>query len=269
MGLAAIQIGCGQIAPLTPVAPALSVDNRLWGLYNGLMSKRHTAIYGNVNLGRVFCDKCHRYTILDGVVKECCGEPCSDEQTDDLVRMANPEPRRRGLTSQEKQSIIEAQGGVCLYCGSAFGLYYLHHGKLRINNPCWDHRTPFKYSQNNNFDNYAATCRYCNQVKYSKMFKTIEEVRDHVTQKDPRIFEEVPGMWDSIHHPAIKKVLLHPCLQKQEMGEGKSTLLHKLSVQKNGKWYEPDPKIAWFIKHYVPRVIIDYESTAKPPEGQP
>jgi len=46
--------------------------------------------------------------------------------------------------------------------------------------PVWDHAEPFMFSQNNEANNFVASCSYCNGWKSSKIFQSLEEVKDYV-----------------------------------------------------------------------------------------
>ncbi len=73
-------------------------------------------------------------------------------------------------TVSRQFKILESQNYQCFYCGSD------------LHNECieYDHIEPWVYDYNNKKDNLVASCKICNNIKSSKVFDDIEDIRNHI-----------------------------------------------------------------------------------------
>ena len=140
-------------------------------------------IYGNVTIAKVLCPKCGDYSFLLDGFTACCDEEIFPDGDVALNSVVSPENRRYPIGKSQRERILEEQSNKCIYCGIKFGDYYEKDGKNYYAKPNWDHIIPFAFSRNNHVNNYVASCRICNLIKHSKIFKTIEEAREYILIK--------------------------------------------------------------------------------------
>ena len=83
--------------------------------------------------------------------------------------------KRRTISKKERELILKKTNGRCAYCGEP-----LCRG-FNI-----DHIAPFQYSRDDSFDNLMASCRSCNNYKWSwsleQFRKEIESSVDKLRQ---------------------------------------------------------------------------------------
>jgi 5-methylcytosine-specific restriction endonuclease McrA len=81
--------------------------------------------------------------------------------------------RRRKPPKRIQDQIIAEQGLRCKYCYRSVG----PDSPLR---PHWDHFIPYAYCGGNPDDNWILSCHVCNAVKGSKVFDSVEDVREYI-----------------------------------------------------------------------------------------
>lgn len=144
---------------------------------------KHTvALYGNVAIERGYCIECKTQAFIRDNRYTCCDEPVRARTPHSFERKSEPAPSRRLPSPKQRQKILEEQGNRCLYCGCRFGSMRIRRGKpitLKLN---WDHRLPFKYSQNNAASNFAASCHVCNGIKSDKLYDTLEDAKEKLAK---------------------------------------------------------------------------------------
>jgi 5-methylcytosine-specific restriction endonuclease McrA len=151
----------------------------------------HIALYGNVSIGRSFCQSCRAYAfVLEGRL-QCCGAE-AEFYPSHKVRVSQPDHRRRRLPASLRKLILESQDYRCLYCGQRFGSIVQMGSRVVVLSVRWDHVDPYCYSQNNTPSNLVAACQFCNAWKSGLSFQTIEEISDYVGAKWSRILHVRP-----------------------------------------------------------------------------
>lgn len=140
------------------------------------------AIYGNIQMVRVFCSDCGGDALVVDGRKQCCDE-LVDEPPERVKRMSEPEFMRRLPSVAQRKQILEVQGYRCLYCDVSFDGYVYFRGGLQKVQLQWDHMAPYAYTMDNKHQNFAAACQFCNRWKGALIFKTVDEVRIYVQAK--------------------------------------------------------------------------------------
>lgn len=95
--------------------------------------------------------------------------------------------KRKPLSSYKKKKLKENQNNCCYYCSREFNTYVYDNDKryrrLRRLTAKYDHKTPWAYSQNDSFENFVASCWYCNGIKTDHHFDDEQEIFDIVKYK--------------------------------------------------------------------------------------
>lgn len=144
--------------------------------------KKVLALYGNVVIPRIYCQRCDCMALIVENRFTCCDRLCSIE-TAIVKRMISPVYARKTPKKTAQNKILEEQDFKCIYCEKRFGSYCVYHGKVKAVKITWDHFDPFCFSQNNHDQNFVAACQFCNAWKHAGIFKTIEEIKLYVKDK--------------------------------------------------------------------------------------
>lgn len=96
----------------------------------------------------------------------------------DMARPISRKPYR-----QHCNRLVEAQGGLCLYCLLPFGSEVRWKHRRRTLRAEIDHLVPVAWKDDNRTSNLAAACQVCNSVKADGMYDTIEAARDAIAQR--------------------------------------------------------------------------------------
>lgn len=144
--------------------------------------KHAIALYGSVALERGQCPKCHGISIVRDGLYICCDAPVTGS-AQILVRESMPPQHRKTPSRNEKVRILTEQNNRCIYCGVEFNTYHWRHTKRILVRLNWDHRMPYKYSQNNTSSNFVAACHVCNGIKSDKVFTSLEETKAHIAAR--------------------------------------------------------------------------------------
>lgn len=136
--------------------------------------KSTLAVYGKVMIERLWCKGCEMFSFVRNGCYVCCGEPVETEPNK-YKRMSEPPQHRLKPPKKYRDAQLEKQGGRCFYCGVRFGSVRMRRGKPVTIRLQWDHRLPYKYSQNNSSENFVAACHVCNAIKNDKMFDDLEK----------------------------------------------------------------------------------------------
>lgn len=140
------------------------------------------AIYGSVAIERHYCPDCQRMSlVLDGLLA-CCSEAVR-QRPHQYKKMATGSARRARPSPALQRQLLEEQNGCCLYCDRRFGTTYSLGNRQFTVHLTWDHQIPFVYLQANGDRNWAAACNRCNGWKGSRMFDTVQDVRDYVATR--------------------------------------------------------------------------------------
>lgn len=143
------------------------------------VTKSMLGYYGNTKLIREKCPECDEWSfVLDGYLV-CC-DVLSQELPTKMKRMSITESRRRLPPMKDRRRILDEQDNRCIYCLRTLGTRIIKDGRLVKLRLHWDHLIPYKMTQNNNSDNFAASCHLCNLVKGALVFDTVEAARIHV-----------------------------------------------------------------------------------------
>lgn len=134
------------------------------------------AVYGNVLVVKMWCEKCLGYAIVVDNHFNCCGRKAKLEEATKFTRKreAEADKKRRDISPKRRKSILEHQAYQCVYCGGSLA------GKTPIE---FDHFVCFAYSGDNGDKNFVASCRMCNRLKSSLMFNSVEEARAYICDK--------------------------------------------------------------------------------------
>lgn len=85
-----------------------------------------------------------------------------------------------------KHQLIKDQHGLCAYCLVPFGSIIQYGRRYKLSVVHFDHMLPFAYTNNNLDTNWAAACNFCNGMKGSKVFKSVDDIRGlRARQVDP------------------------------------------------------------------------------------
>ena len=153
------------------------------------IKKKHYAQYGNTLLRRGYCEICKSNALLIDGKLACCGDEPSGSEGNFSVQMSETVKKRKRPSKYVQEKILEIQDGMCFYCDSLFGEPFLHPKteKVRFLRVCYDHYVPYSYSQNNNTDNFVATCQVCNGIKTNKIFESKEDARVFILDRRRRL----------------------------------------------------------------------------------
>ena len=137
------------------------------------------AVYGNVQIPRVFCRDCQQWGLVVRGIKQCCDEPAYAKPKR-KKRFTSPALVRKRPSCRQRELLLRKYQNACAYCERLFGSYTLRYGKdvrIILN---WDHQVPWVYAQDNRNQNFLPACRWCNGWKSDKLFQTVEEVKVYV-----------------------------------------------------------------------------------------
>lgn len=140
------------------------------------------ALFGSVQIPRMFCPYCQALALVLRGEFACCGEKCP-ETPERWKRESECVDKRRTMPLRAREEQLSAQAHRCLYCERRFGSQVLYRKKLVKLVVHWDHIVPFTYNRDNRPENFAAACQICNGVKGSKCFQTVEEARIYVQSR--------------------------------------------------------------------------------------
>jgi hypothetical protein len=160
--------------------------------------KNHVAVYGVTKLKRAYCKDCKNWAFVIDKTFSCC-DAIYTENSNKYKRMTDASGVRKRPSTLIIKEILTQQNHKCLYCGIKFGEIYFRNSKTNIAKVAWDHFVPFSYLQENPYYNWIASCSICNLIKSSKIFETVQQVRDYVKyeRRKKEIYylnEELPPM---------------------------------------------------------------------------
>jgi len=145
--------------------------------------KPHTAIYGSIKMERTYCHSCKGYAfVIDGKLL-CCNKPILENLGPKNKIMSGATHKRKKPSMDQKNAILRLQGNRCLYCNKQYGTPYIHDKKLRFTYICYDHFTPFSYTQHSKDTEFVGSCNVCNSIKNNKIFATIEDAVRYIDYK--------------------------------------------------------------------------------------
>lgn len=154
-------------------------------------SPTHIALYGNVQILRGLCPECKSTALIISNEYACCGTPFEGCRPRTYKRLVEPQAVRRKITVNQRRSLLNQQDNRCFYCDRRFGDVARHLSKKRkeVLKVQWDHKVPWKYSQNNHITNYVAACHQCNALKYARVFQTVDEARVYLQTEIERRYK--------------------------------------------------------------------------------
>ncbi len=195
------------------------------------MSSRPTrqpgkVIYGNLVLERGHCKACDETALIIEGLLQCCLAPAKEKaaRSKKWSSECGANFIRKQPSRDFKEAQLKHQDNRCLYCGLRFGeaTAKLSGGSLTILAVAWDHVIPFAWCGNNMDRNFVAACQICNGLKSSKIFDSIEEIREYILKK-----REAKGWWDyrgmpdmqnHIHQEEEQSAILRVNLQMADVG---------------------------------------------------
>lgn len=134
-------------------------------------SRAQVLHFGSVALMKMECPICgYESLVIDGRCGHCSSELGKHEPVTHK-RISEGHHKRRCLSLKEKSSILASQNDKCFYCFREFD---------SVNRPHFDHILPFAHYGDEQIDNFAAACRFCNSWKNNKVFRSVAEIRAYV-----------------------------------------------------------------------------------------
>lgn len=174
----------------------LSVGNS----FEGLLVRKHLAIYGCVKLQRVYCEQCKGNTLVVGGLKQCCETPVEKVPTKAKKNMIESNQSRKKPSFKRQAEISKLQDNKCFYCNKEFGTPYFYEGKVRYTVLHWDHLIPYSYCKQNK--DFVAACNICNSLKGNLIFDTVEEAFYYVEHRRKKkgytYYEDLSSMQEEI-----------------------------------------------------------------------
>jgi len=145
----------------------------------------HRVYYGNISMLRAYCSYCHRYALVIDEKLQCCDRVFLKNIDPDYFEVECSPEGRRFIKNKKKllNELMENNKKRCTYCNYVIGEAYRRNGNIYFTKPHLDHKEPFIYSYNNNKSNIYLSCNLCNLFKSSKIFNSIEEVREHARKR--------------------------------------------------------------------------------------
>jgi len=144
-----------------------------------MVPKPGIAIYGSVEIKRVFCYKCKSMALVIEGIKQCCGD-----EDNSFPEITYKMSGSRGIKLHYvRKKIIKEQNNTCPYCDKQFGYFYLRKGKTIKSTIHIDHKIPFSFSQDNKKENCIACCSLCNSLKSDIIFDTFDELKEYLNEK--------------------------------------------------------------------------------------
>ena len=140
------------------------------------------AVYGNVQIPRIFCHRCQRWALILKGVRQCC-EDKTEVTITKRKRISQTYGLRKRPRKKDRERLLREFHDACAYCERTFNRFVHYHGKLDRTKLTRDHQVPWIYSQDNRGQNFLPACQFCNAWKSSFVFKTLEEVKIYVGQK--------------------------------------------------------------------------------------
>jgi len=138
--------------------------------------------YGNEAILKGKCPKCKGEAFIIEGKYQCCGLSAEVPEKITEKRESTTRYRRGGVPKHIKKEITAAQNNKCIYCGNDLNGWYWDVNKCRYIKYVthFDHFLPWSSRQDDHKSNLYATCSLCNLIKYSKIFKDIEEAKAHI-----------------------------------------------------------------------------------------
>jgi 5-methylcytosine-specific restriction endonuclease McrA len=136
----------------------------------------YVGLYGNVLITKSWCESCNCYAFVIGGKLQCCDSKRS-AIPQLLKRETMPEQIRKRPSLPMRKHIMELQNYSCFYCLREFGTKIVFKSKVVTLRLHWDHVAPWSYLQNNQTENFVASCHLCNLWKSSTVFQTIDEAQ--------------------------------------------------------------------------------------------
>ncbi len=147
------------------------------------------AVYGSIVIPRGLCPDCQEWALIIKGRFACCDRSVTASSTAGakFERMSEGGKKKQLPSLDERQAILQAQGGRCFYCGTLFGdVARCPRREPLILRATWDHVEPFAWQGNNQTLNFVAACSVCNGIKGSRMFETTDQARYFVWHRRKR-----------------------------------------------------------------------------------
>ncbi|OFW61914.1 MAG: hypothetical protein A2Z35_04915 [Actinobacteria bacterium RBG_19FT_COMBO_36_27] len=162
------------------------------------------AIYGDVKLNQNICQQCGcRFFILDENTYSNYCDDCrlsmADRRLNSLPDNEFKEPqktelifhtplyKRKYIPKKIRLAVYERDNYMCQYCGKdLYEDFLVSSGQLAV-----DHFVPYIGRGESEINNLFTACKRCNSSKYSKLFSSIEEVKEYLKSKGKIKNEEI------------------------------------------------------------------------------
>lgn len=155
--------------------------------------KTHKAVYGKVSMVRACCPVCGEFSfVIDGEMA-CCGAKPPDLDPKYIIRMTKGRKRKKRPTPARQKVLLESQNYKCFYCGCDLRNSWYVGGRMKLPKRVtihYDHLVPWVYSIDDGVQNIVAACSVCNMIKTSRVFPTVEKLREWVlSRREKRNYE--------------------------------------------------------------------------------
>jgi len=146
------------------------------------------SVYGDVKLKQNICQKCKsKFFILDKADKSIYCPDCRKiNEGEDIkhpekptIIYHSPLYKRKYIPKKIRLAVYKRDNYTCVYCDKyLYDDFILASGNITV-----DHFVPYIGRGEGEIKNLVTACKKCNSAKYSKLFGTIEEVRDFIEKK--------------------------------------------------------------------------------------
>lgn len=137
---------------------------------------KHIALYGNEALVRGYCRRCKETAFVIENKLQCCDAPLNGPVTK-VKRISEPEFARKIPKKSDRDHVLYIQENKCIYCERSFNSYVDKGKKYLKLTPTWDHFVPWIFNQDNNTENFVASCQICNGFKSAMIFESLDAAK--------------------------------------------------------------------------------------------
>lgn len=139
--------------------------------------------YGTIKVIKAKCPDCNEVAFVSSKFTFlCCGRKYEHEPIV-VEQEASCKDDRKKPKKGAQSRILNRQKNRCVYCDRRFGEQVRYYGEYKVVQLHWDHFIPYSYTQSCRDENFVAACNFCNLWKSNKIFKTIDDARDYVSER--------------------------------------------------------------------------------------
>jgi hypothetical protein len=153
------------------------------------------AKFGGIRMLRVVCPDCGGWALVTNGLTRCC-EVTIKEGDVTVERIVSEGGGRAGkrtphyVPAKVRAATLQLQGWACGYCGIPFYSELIDNDlkKIRTLRITWDHFTPWVFSRSHQTE-WVAACQICNGMKSSKIYETVQAVKDDLRPRWVKRFQ--------------------------------------------------------------------------------